>query len=95
MWKLRIPGPCRPSISLSAAEEQVEPLAVVVAAEVVEPGLVARLLVQDLGVERGVGGHHRHEAADLLDVRSELRHLEIVDDNWFCHGCTLSVTVVT
>ena len=57
MWKLRMPGPCRPSISLQRREEHVEPLPVVLGAEVVEAGLGPRLLVQDVGVERAVGGH--------------------------------------
>ena len=49
-------------------EIDVEALAVVVGAEIVEPGLGAGLGVQCVGVERAVGRHRRHHVADLLGL---------------------------
>ena len=79
MWKLRMPGPCRPSISLQRPDEEVQPLEVVLRPEVVEAGLGPGLVVQDADVERAVGGHQVHEGPDLLDLGRELRDLEVVD----------------
>ena len=77
------------------AHEQVQALEVVLRPEVVQAGLGPRLVVEHADVERRVRGHQVHEGPDLLDLGRELRDLEVVDDNWFCHGSTLSVTVVT
>ena len=95
MWKLRIARTVQAVDPAQRADEQVQPLAIVLGPEVVESRLGPRLVVEDPDVQRCVRGHQVHEGPDLLDLGREPRDLEVVDDMWFCHGSTLSVTVVT
>ena len=67
-------------------DEHVEPLAVVLRPEVVEPGLGPGLVVEHVDVERAVGGHQVHEGPDLLDLGRELRLSQVVDLHDVAHG---------
>ena len=56
---------------LQCSQIHVQPVAVVVVAEVVEPRLGGGLGVQDVGVERAVGRHRRHHVENLLRLLAE------------------------
>lgn len=60
-------------------EQNCHPFPVVLVAEVAQPGLCRRLLVQGLGGQRAVVGHRRHAVDDRLRFRRERRPGEIGD----------------
>ena len=74
-----MPGPFRPSISRSAVEVDVQTLPIVVGPEIGQPGLGGRFGVQRFGIQRAVGGHLRHQVADLVDLGAESRLGQVVE----------------
>ena len=64
-----MPGRVHAGDIVQRSEIHVEPLAVVVGAEVVEPGVGGGLGVQRIGVERAFGRHRSHHVADLFGLR--------------------------
>ena len=67
-WKLTMPASCNAGNILQRSEIHIEAFAVVVGAEIVEPGLGGGLGMQHIGVERAIRGHRSHHLPQRFGI---------------------------
>ena len=68
------------------SQVHVEAFAIVVVAEIVEPGVGGGPGVQAVGVERALGRHRRHHLAERLGFGGEAGLGEVIEPDWICCG---------
>ena len=73
------PGTVQAVDLAQCGQEDVEAFPVVVGPEIGQPGLGRGFGVQRFGIQRALGGHRRHQVADLVDLRAEARLGQVIE----------------